>query len=203
MERTNLIIALTVICMLALVGCFGVKYNNTDHKNDIITETYSVSQIDDLYNRIFSEGVSFSEFKRDFKAQCVRKTPYGYYVVLSMENNKNAYIFMDRDNNLYNVAVMGDFKTKGEFKTQISAFNTKSDVLDYDSNTVETFASRGEFTFHHVQEGVYIIEYTRLVGTERVEDPVIVDVRFVDNQTLFMDEFPNIPCILEIDKVND
>lgn len=58
-----------VMCMATLIGCNDMKFNNSANKNDLLTEKYSIVQIQELKNTAESEHITFSKFKRDFDVQ--------------------------------------------------------------------------------------------------------------------------------------
>lgn len=74
-----------VMCMVTLIGCNNMKFNQTTNKNDLLTEKYPIIQIEELKSKTEAGNITFSDFKRDFDVQCMRKTHQGYYVVLLLE----------------------------------------------------------------------------------------------------------------------
>ena len=84
---------------------------------------------------------------------------------------------------------------------------TKEIMLTFEANTILLPVSSVDMTAHIVQEGIYIIKYSRFDDGKMMSDPVIEDVEFVENEnisnnddTLIRDE---IPFILEIDKISE
>ena len=143
-----------VMCMATLIGCNDMKFNNLANKNDLLTEKYSIVQIQELKNTAESEHITFSKFKRDFDVQCVRKTHQGYYVVLLLEDGRNAFAFFNEENILTIVMVANGFKSKEEFYSQVFEQKSKSEVLNFDPNSILPSVSAVEITAHIVQEGI-------------------------------------------------
>ena len=186
-----------------LVGCDNIKYNNTKSKNNLISESYSTSQITNLKEEIVSSSLSFTKFKKQYNPQCVRKTHQGYYVILKQEDGQTAFIFINKKLELYNMLIIDEFKKKEEFENQVSKMSTKSEIIEYDTNTIFSPFSSVSLTVHIVQEGIFIIKYSRLSDNTLLNDPIITNVEFFDNQSLLekQDVFgDSIPYILEIDK---
>ena len=121
---------LILILIVLLTGCNDIKYNNSENKIDIITKKYSTEQIEKLELTTGSEKVTFSEFKKNFDAQCIRKTHQGYYVILLLEGGENSFVFFNADNILTSVMTVDKFKTQNEFNIQALDGMTKSAVLN-------------------------------------------------------------------------
>ncbi len=204
-KKFNIIVLLILIVLLT--GCNDIKYNNSENKIDLITKKYSTEQIEKLELTTGSEKVTFSEFKKDFDAQCIRKTHQGYYVILLLEGGENSFAFFNDDNILTSVMTVDKFKTQNEFNIQALDGMTKSAVLNFDPNAILIPVSSVEITAHIVQEGLYIIKYTRFLDGQSIEDPVVNSVEFIANENisassdaLVKDE---IPFIFEFDKVSE
>lgn len=194
---------LTIICLNLLVGCDNIKHNNTKSKNELISESYSISQITNLKEKISSSSLSFTRFKKEYSTQCTRKTHQGYYVILKQEDGQNAFVFINKDLELYDLLIIDDFKTKEEFENQVAKFSTKSEIIQYDTNTIFSSFSSVETTIHIIQEGVIIIKYSRLSENGLLSDPIIANIDFIDNQSLMEKSgifWDTIPYILEFDK---
>ena len=206
-SRVLSVITIITICMVILVGCNDMKFNNSANKNDLLTEKYSIAQIQELKNTAESEHITFSKFKRDFDVQCVRKTHQGYYVVLLLEDGRNAFAFFNKENALTIVMVANEFKSKEEFYSQVLEQKSKSGMLNLDPNTILSSVSAVEITAHIVQEGVYIVKYSRFLDGELIEDPVVSSVEFIENESISTNEDLfiryEIPFIFEFDKVNE
>lgn len=198
---------LILILIVLLTGCNDIKYNNSENKIDLITKKYSTEQIEKLELTTGSEKVTFSEFKKDFDAQCIRKTHQGYYVILLLESGENSFVFFNDDNILTSVMTVDKFKTQNEFNIQALDGMTKSAVLNFDPNAILIPVSSVEITAHIVQEGLYIIKYTRFLDGQSIEDPVVNSVEFIANENISASSDTlvkyEIPFIFEFDKVSE
>ena len=207
MNRVLSGIIIIVICMITLIGCNNMKFNQTTNKNDLLTEKYQIIQIEEL-QRIAEDGnMTFSNFKRDFDVQCMRKTHQGYYVVLLLEDGGNAFAFFNKKNTLIRVMVLDSFKSKIEFQNLVVEQMPKSEVLDLDSNTIIAPVSALEITAHIVQEGIFVVKYSRFRDGEMIEDPIVTSIQFIENESISMNEDPfirdEIPFIFEFDKASE
>jgi len=205
---TRILSGIAVItCMIMLVGCNGVKFDQVTNKNDLLTEAYSTNQIEELKAAAESKHVKYSKFKREFNVQCARKTHQGYYVVLLLEDEKNAFVFFNEENVLVRVMISNGFKSKTEFQNQVVEKMAQSEVLNFDSNAIPAPVSAVEIIAHIVQEGIYIVKYSRLLNEAIIEDPIVTSIEFVENDAIPSSEDPfirdEIPFILEFDKVEE
>ena len=206
-KRLLSVLFVILVYVLIFTGCGRIKFNNSTEKDVLITKEYSTDQIAQLKKSVESGHVTFSEFKASFNVQCIRKTHQGYYAVLLQEDGKSAFVFINKNNQLINVIVVDKFKTKKEFQAQLSNLMTKEIMLTFEANTILLPVSSVDMTAHIVQEGIYIIKYSRFDDGKMMSDPVIENVEFVENEnisnnddTLIRDE---IPFILEIDKISE
>ena len=200
-------IIIIAMCIVTLIGCDDMKFNQTTSKNDLITEKYPITQIEGLKSAAEAGGMTFSDFKRDFDVQCIRKTHQGFYVVLLSEDGGNAFAFFNEKNSLIRVMVSDGFKSKTEFQDQAAKQTTKSEVLDFDSDAIIAPVSALEMTAHIVQEGVFIVKYSRFRDGEIIEDPLVTSIQFIENESISTNEDPfirdEIPFIFEFDKKKD
>lgn len=205
MKNRVLSITIMAICVVILVGCNNMRFNQETNKNDLLTEKYSIVQIEELKNAAESGNITFSKFKKDFNAQCIRKTHQGYYVVLLLEDGRNAFNFFNEENTLVRVMVSNGFKSKKEFQDQVVKQMTKSEVQKFDLNTILAPISAMEITAHIVQEGILIVKYSRFLDGEIIEDPIVASIEFVENESISMNEDPfirdEVPFIFGFDKV--
>lgn len=183
-----------------------MKFDNSTNKNDLLTEKYSIAKIEELKKSAESEHITFSKFKKDFEIQCVRKTHQGYYVVLLLEDDKNAFVFFSEENELIRVMVTNGFKKKTEFNIKELIQMSKSEVLNFDPNTILVPVSAVDMTVHIVQEGICIIKYSRLLDGKIIEDPIVSSVEFIENRSISTSEDvfirDEIPFIFELDKTS-
>lgn len=207
MNRVLSGIAIVVIFMVTLIGCNNMKFNQTTNKNDLLTEKYPIVQMEELKSAAEAGNMTFSKFKRDFDVQCVRKTHQGYYVVLLLEDDKNAFAFFNEKDTLIRVIVSNGFKSKIEFQNLIIEQTPKSEVLNFDTNTIIAPVSAIEITAHIVQEGIFIVKYSRFKDGEIIEDPIATSMEFIENGSIVTSEDPfirdEIPFVFEIDKVGE
>lgn len=206
METNKILILVAIIlaCTTLFTGCNDVKYNNLEGHNKLITQAYSSQKIEDLKNTIALKGMTFSELKKTINVQCVRKTHQGYYAVLLQEDGKSVYIFIDENLEIVNALVVSNFLTKEDFEFHIHEQMTKNDVLSYHSDAILLPISAVEITAHIVQEGIFIVKYSRVVNGAIINSPVVSSIEFIANQEIpkSNDELIRtvIPFIMEIDK---
>lgn len=205
-KMLNVVVVFTVL-VLVLTGCNNMKFDQTTNKNNLLTEKYPISLIEELKNVADSGHMTFSKFKRDFNIQCVRKTHQGYYVVLLLEDDSNAFIFFNEEDTLIRIIISKGFKSKNEFQNQVIEQMPKSEVLSFDTNTIIAPVSAIDITAHIVQEGICIVKYSRSAGGEILADPIVTSVKFFDNESIATCEDPfirnEIPFIFEVDKVSE
>lgn len=205
-KMLNVVVVFTVL-VLVLTGCNNMKFDQTTNKNNLLTEKYPISLIEELKNVADSGHMTFSKFKRDFNIQCVRKTHQGYYVVLLLEDDSNAFVFFNEEDTLIRIIISKGFKSKNEFQNQVIEQKPKSEVLSFDTNTIIAPVSAIDITAHIVQEGICIVKYSRSAGGEMLADPIVTSVKFFDNESIATCEDPfirnEIPFIFEVDKVSE
>lgn len=204
MKRIRVGIIIILICMIAMSGCNNMKFDQKANKNDLLTIQYQNSQIEKLQSEIAVDEMTFSNFKRVFDVQCIRKTHQGYYVVLMLEDGRYAFVFFNKKNILVRVMVVDDFKSKIEFQKQVVEQMHKSEVLNWDSNTIIAPISAAEITVHIVQEGIFIVKYSRFRDGVIMEDPIITAIQFIENDSISTSEDPFIrevvPFVFDFDK---
>ena len=204
MMNRVLIKLLVVMYMIILTGCGSMRFNQTADKRDLLTEKYSIEQIEELKSKAQTGNITFSDFKRDFNVQCIRKTHQGYYVVLLVEEGGNAFVLFNKEDVLRHVLIYDGFKSKKEFQSQVVEQMPESEVLKFDSNAIMTPISAVELAIYIVQEGVFVIQYSRHTDGEMLEDPIVTSIRFLDNDSIQKSEDPFvryiIPFIWEFDK---
>ncbi|NLZ70431.1 MAG: hypothetical protein GX907_03760 [Clostridiaceae bacterium] len=208
-SRVLSVVTIITICMIVLVGCNYMKFNNSTNKNDLLTKQYSSAQIEELKKAAESEGITFSKFQRDFAVQCVRKTHQGYYVVLLLEDGQNAFVFFYTENPFARVIIADGFKSKNEFYAHVSEQMPESEVLKFDPHTTLLLPfSAFDITAHIVQEGIFIVTYLRFSeGKGMLKDPIVSSVDFFENESVSTSENilvrDVIPFIFEFDKVSE
>ena len=206
MRNRVLVVVMAVAICLTLIGCNSMRFDQTTNKNNLLTEKYSIAQIEELKNTAEAGGMTFSDFKRCFNVQCIRKTHQGYYVVLLLENEGNVFVFFNEENSLIHVLSLTEFKRRTDFQNQVEKQMTESEVLHLDPNAIPLPVSALDVTAHIVQEGIFIVEYSRIRDGELLEDPIVSSIQFIENETVLTSEDPfiryEIPFIFELDKVS-
>ena len=213
MQKKALVLLVVMVILLVSVQIYimflkGHKNIEFDQKTDmdtLITKEYSVDAIQMLNNAVPSKNMTFSDFKKDFDAQCVRKTHQGFYVVLRLKDSRHAYVCFNEDEILYRVLVASNFKSKAEFQSNVTNQMRMSEVREYDSNTLPSWVSVPGITIHIVKEGYFIVNYLRIENGKPSEDPIVSSLEFFENDSLLSDEFDYakveaIPYIYEFDK---
>lgn len=183
-------------------------YDNLVKKEDAITRQYPREMVDELTHKIEEEEkkVGYGKLRRMFRLECVRKTYQGYYAVLQLTDGRNAFIFMDDQLIVSNVAIYDRFRTKEEFEKFLSEKQdaTRADVLLFDSNEYGMPFSVVDEAAHIVQEGAIMIIYQRKDGHP------VDQIQFYSNSEIAIGKPREItyfikygvPYVLEIDRVN-
>lgn len=183
-------------------------YDNLVKKEDAITRQYPREMVDELTHKIEEEEkkVGYGKLRRMFRLECVRKTYQGYYAVLQLTDGRNAFIFMDDQLIVSNVAIYDRFRTKEEFEQLIAEKQdtTWADVLSFDPNEYGMPFSVVDEAAHIVQEGAIMIIYQRKDGHP------VDQIFFYSNSEIAVGKPREItyfikygvPYVLEIDRVN-
>lgn len=183
-------------------------YDNLVKKEDAITRQYPREMVDELTHKIEEEEkkVGYGKLRRMFRLECVRKTYQGYYAVLQLTDGSNAFIFMDDQLIVSNVAIYDRFRTKEEFEQLIAEKQdtTWADVLSFDPNEYGMPFSVVDEAAHIVQEGAIMIIYQRKDGHP------VDQIQFYSNSEIAAGKPREItyfikygvPYVLEIDRVN-
>ena len=183
-------------------------YDNLVKKEDAITRQYPREMVDELTHKIEEEEkkVGYGKLRRMFRLECVRKTYQGYYAVLQLTDGRNAFIFMDDQLIVSNVAIYDRFRTKEEFEQLIAEKQdtTWADVLSFDPNEYGMPFSVVDEAAHIVQEGAIMIIYQRKDGHP------VDQIQFYSNSEIAVGKPREItyfikygvPYVLEIDRVN-
>ncbi|MBQ8637189.1 MAG: hypothetical protein IJ423_04285 [Clostridia bacterium] len=203
----------------------NLHYDNATDKHNLVNTTYSISEIESLKKEFenrqsANKAYKFSELKRNFEVECVRKSFGGYYVILFLDNGSEAFIFFNEDLEMFNVMIFDRFLSVKDFESLYRL----TDILELDPNAERLDTSVGTYV-HVVQEGVLRIQYgMERDGTDEVYfdspevlwqylDEHIDDIYNVANETTFWknselngDEYfigKGSAYILEIDKYID
>ena len=188
-----------ILCLAMLMGCGAMKFDQETHRGELITKKYSTAQIEALQRNVQSGGMSYVQFKRQFKAECVRQTHQGYYVVLLAEDGRNAFAFFNNKDVLINVIVANGFMDRAEFESRVTVQMNKAAVLQADPQAIPAPVSAVDISIHIVKKGVFLLKYTR-----EADSSVVATIEFVSNESLPTHEDPFVtgvvPYILAIDK---
>ena len=183
-------------------------YDNLVKKEDAITRQYPREMVDELTHKIEEEEkkVGYGKLRSMFRLECVRKTEQGYYAVLQLTDGSNAFIFMDDQLIVSNVAIYDRFRTKEEFEKFLSEKQdaTWADVRSFDPNEYGMPFSVVDEAAHIVQEGAIMIIYQRKDGHP------VDQIQFYSNSEIAAGKPREItyfikygvPYVLEIDRVN-
>jgi len=197
-------IILLYICLSLLIGCDNVEYNNTTNYNDIVTKMYTIQEMEDFEEQSRLGVVTFSDFKKCFDVECIRKTTQGYYCILRLNGEKNAYVFFNHDLKLTYIIIAKEFISKDEFDNVLINKTTKSQILSLDPNTISLPVSAISTTAHIVNDGMLVITYSPyVVEGAVVTDPTVKSIKFFSDKELLSytnDIVSLAPVVLPIDK---
>lgn len=195
-----------IMLILSMISCGDAQFDQTTDKDELITKSYEIEKIEELKEDIASGDMTFSKFKRRFDVECIRKTHQGYYVLLSLKDKSEAYVFFDEEDALTDIMVFNGFKSKIEFQSQLVVQKSLSEITGLDPNTVFLQSSSVALTAHIVKEGVFVVKYAREEDGESLDDPIIISALFIENAALKDHSDPQIkgsvPFIFELDKVD-
>lgn len=165
MKKQWIIICIVIAVVFVSVGTVllllrnYLPYDNTTDKHDLITVTYLVSEIENLKNTFKdresnNKEYKFSEFKRNYEVECVRKSFGGYYVILFLDNDSEAYVFFNENLEMFDVLIFDHFLSAEDFEP----LSRLTDILELDPNA-ERLATATLIYVHIVQEGVLQLRY--------------------------------------------
>lgn len=184
-------------------------YDNQVRKENVITQQYPPEMIDRLAEKIERKKLRYSDLRRQFRMECVRKTHEGYYIVLSQTKGGNTFVFLDDHLYVTGLLTSEHFYSKEEFERLlfVDQDTTQEDVRSKDPNTFPSPVSSVPQSVHIVQEGVVVVTYRRFDENGKQYDIPRVDyMNFYSNAELvsppkYCAAF-SAPYILEIDKMN-
>jgi len=207
MRRIAIILIFSLLANLN-IGCERmkrIKYNNDMSKDELLTKSYSDAQIDDLKDAVNNSTFTYSALTKMFDVQCTRKTHQGYYVIL-FQDDKEIYVFFDDKLEFYHLMVAESFTTRKDFESSIEVGMKKSDVSSFNTANTPIPGSAVDTNVCYVDEGVFLIKYTREKKGALLEDPEIKTIDFIDNEALLsLDDtyiYNVVPYILEVDKIS-
>ena len=184
-----------------------VKYNNTEHFENLANIKYSIREIEEIKEAIEYNDWNYTKFKSLFDIQCLRKTYQGYYVILLQDDGRRAFVFMDEEMKLNEVLLIGNMKEKEEFSFIEPGRTTEDEIVSMDENAILLPVSSVTSTAHVVREGLLVITYNRLDEEKQMflDDPLVNAVVFYANESFPLEDNEminkNVPYILPIDRV--
>lgn len=186
-------LVIAIICIFIYTGSDDVKYNNTKSKEELITVKYTSSQIEELKKWAHGGSMSFKQFKKQYKVECVRKSNFGYYAILLQDDGKQALVFITSYNDnppiIRYIVVIDELKTKEEFERGIiEKVTTMSQVMKFDENYMPLAGSAIPMMVHYVQNGVFVVKYKRNIGEKTLKDYIVDCIEFVDNDAIISGE---------------
>lgn len=182
-------------------------YDNQMRKENVITQQYTPELIDQLAEKMEQKKLRYSDLRRQFRMECVRKTHEGYYIVLSQTNGSNTFVFLDDHLYVTRLLTSEHFYSKEEFERLLfeDQDTTQEDVRSKDPNTFPSPVSSVPQSVHIVQEGVVVVTYRRFDENGKQYDIPRVDyMNFYSNAELVSPPkycaAISAPYIWEIDK---
>lgn len=183
-----------------------MEYNNVKHYNELVTYTYSTEELYKIQNEIRNQSnINLTEVVESKNIECIRNVENTRYVLLVSENGEKLFVFFDDKNIVKGFHFVEDFLKQNEFE-DVQVGNTKlSEIIEMDNNYFISPFSALEATIHIVKEGVIIIRYNRMQGSTILQDPIVKNIEFYDNDEILKQREKNIlikvaPYILPIDK---
>ena len=211
MKRKNIILLLFACVILIFVRIFvrgmDVKYNNTEHFENLANIKYSIREIEEIKEAIEYNDWNYTKFKSLFDIQCLRKTYQGYYVILLQDDGRRAFVFMDEEMKLNELLLIGNMKEKEEFSFIEPGRTTEDEIVSMDENAILLPVSSVTSTAHVVREGLLVITYNRLDEEKQMflDDPLVNAVVFYANESFPLEDNEminkNVPYILPIDRL--
>lgn len=207
MSRLNLATVLSIIILIAILIIGYLKndilsdINRVQIKNDIpynelITVLYDYDELKELEKKLEDE-YDYNDINytlRKFKVEVLRKTCYGYYIILKAKNDYKLFIFMNEDKEIGYWLLTDEFKSEKEFLNKIKINKTTiSDIEEYDGNGIN-FLSSGSDRLHITKEGYIWLYY------DFYEDETVKRITTYKDDD-YLDEKNSCPFhILSIDK---
>lgn len=205
-KRKVLFIILFIFLVMSLFLFSLYMYSQSfdyDNESSILIaadKRYSKEEIDKLEDEISFSNLysdySFGRFNLEYRPECIRKTPFGYYAVLIHEDDSLCFVFFTFEKKIYSIYRTNGFVTSDEFRNSIvigeSTFeeikNSGFDFFGYPfSKTIATA--------HICTDGILVVEYD--------DNWVVESVSFFSNEELLKTDdnyLKMVPYILPKDK---
>ncbi|MBQ9084569.1 MAG: hypothetical protein IJY24_02830 [Clostridia bacterium] len=201
MKKVLLILALIGVTLSALLlnYFFNPSYDNETDKDSLITVSYSEGKIDELKELIDNYFVSLTHIKAMVHVQCLRKTPFGYYIILKQNDGKDVIITLNEELYAMSVLVIDEYKNSEDFDEIQEDISTREDVDRItESKIVLELYSGSEVHYYVLQDGVLILIYeTSSLQTVFIKEFVDWETcRGIDENQMVVSFFPT---MLDID----
>ena len=196
-----------ILAMLTMMSCNGgndMKFDNQTPYTEKITKTYHHSIFDSIREASEAQPMSIKALHSELKIECVRKTNQGSYIVFKQEDGKSVFIFADKGQNIYSVLRFKSFFRKLDFDFIQVGETTQDEILAFDDNAILYPVSSVEVSGHILNNGLLIIQYSRVRDGELLMSPVVSSIEFIDGSDYnkLEDNFfvTNTPYILPFDR---
>lgn len=204
------ILFLIIIFTMLMCSCNNKEgkmyYNNDVYYSDLISTTYSYDEFVEFGKTITYNNVCFNDFKALYKAECIRETFQGYYVVIELDNNRIGFAFFDGSNQLVNTLTVSSFKNSSGFNFIKNNVTKKNQINDFDQNYFSMPISSVDVDCHITSDGMIVIKYSRKMNSyeESQYNPTVESMEFYNNNEIIINSdnyfIKNTPYILSIDK---
>lgn len=165
----------------------------------MITVSYSEGKIDELKELIDNYFVSLTHIKAMVHVQCLRKTPFGYYIILKQNDGKDVIITLNEELYAMSVLVIDEYKNSEDFDEIQEDISTREDVDRItESKIVLELSSCNEVHYYVLQDGVLILIY-KIPSDQTVYIKEFIDwetCRGIDENEMVVSYFPT---MLDID----
>lgn len=181
-------------------------YNNDVYYSDLISITYSYDEFVEFGKTMTYNNVYFDDFKDLYKAECIRETFQGYYVVIELDNNRIGFAFFDDSNQLVNTLTASSFKNSNEFNFIKNNVTAKNQINDFDQNYFTMPISSVDIDCHITSDGMIVIKYSRQMNLYEGSqyNPTVESIEFYNNEEIILNSdnyfINNTPYILSMDK---
>lgn len=193
---------LVVSLLLFSLYVYSQSFDYDNESSILIAEDnlYSKEEIDKLEDEIlFSNMYSdypFGKFNLQYRPECIRMTPFGYYAVLMHEDDSLCFVFWTFEKEIYSIYRTNGFVTSDQFRDSVEIGkstleeirNSGFDFFGYPSS--KTIASA-----HICTDGILVVEYD--------DNCVVESVSFFSNEELLKTDdnyLKMVPYILPKDK---
>ena len=194
-----LFLFLVTFCFILLKGLIGLNYNNDKPVKQLVTETYSYDELENIRDIIEKSRTDIFSLKKHCKPECIRKTEYGNYAVLLGRSDEKLFIFFDDDRTVTDCFLVKEFKSKEDYDCLKIGTSTLNDVISFDENTKNISVSSFDATVSIVKQGFVFIVYERMNTDDMtfLSSPVIKSITFYDDDS-YSEIIKNENCYFEL-----